>query len=84
MLKQFKDQTAHFFAAIIMLLMPFVTVGGFVISAFMIGFMREQGQKWISDRPNAWKFWTWGKNSWIDVTFWTLGGLVVELFLRSN
>lgn len=82
MLKQFKDQAAHFFAAIFILLLPFITVGGFILSAFFIGFTREQGQRWMTDRENAWKFWMWGKNSYLDLTFWTLGGVVLEMLLR--
>lgn len=56
---------------------------GFVASGFMLGFVREQGQHWIKDRPNAWKFWNWGKGSWIDIVFWTLSGVTAEYIFRQ-
>jgi hypothetical protein len=79
--KQIVDQTAHYIAAIVILLLTLLPYG-FIVSGFLIGFVREQGQRWITNRPNAWKFWAWGRGSWIDMTFWTLGGITAEILFR--
>lgn len=80
MIKQIKDQSAHLIAGIVILLLPLLP-WGMVLAGFGIGFVREQGQHWIKDRPNAWKFWNWGRGSWIDMIFWTLSGLVANIIL---
>jgi hypothetical protein len=78
---QIQDQSAHFIAAICILLLTQIGLLGFILGGFLIGFVREQGQYWIKDRPIAWKFWLWGKGPWFDIVFWTLGGLVAGLLV---
>lgn len=77
--KQLIDQTAHIATALVILLLPQLVFGGFVIAGFLIGFVREQGQHWVSNRAIAWKFWKWGPNSYWDILFWTVGGAAAQL-----
>ena len=82
--KQIIDQFAHFSVAIIILLLPLLLPWGFVISGFLIGFVREQGQEYeIKGQSAAWSFWKWNGGRWLDIAFWTLGGLVAEIIFRS-
>ncbi|MEN6411585.1 MAG: hypothetical protein ABFC84_02335 [Veillonellales bacterium] len=84
MWKQVVDQFAHFSSAIVILLLPILMPWGFVLSGFMIGFVREQGQEYESKgQEAAWQFWKWSRSRWLDVLFWTLGGFVAELIFRS-
>jgi hypothetical protein len=84
MWKQITDQFAHFSAAIVILLLPILMPWGFVLSGFIIGFVREQGQEYISKGPGAsWKFWQWHSGRWLDIAFWTLGGLAAELIFKT-
>lgn len=83
MWKQITDQFAHFSVAIVILLLPILMPWGFVLSGFMIGFVREQGQEYVSKGPStAWKFWKWHSGRWLDIAFWTLGGLAAELIFK--
>ena len=82
--KQIIDQLAHFIVAIVILLLPLILPWGFVISGFLIGFVREQGQELeVNGETVAWKIWKWGKGRWLDIAFWTLGGLAAELIFRA-
>lgn len=84
MWKQVVDQFAHFLAAIVILLLPILMPWGFVLSGFMIGFVREQGQEYEAKGPDAaWKFWKWTSSRWLDIAFWTLGGLAAEMIFKT-
>ena len=84
MWKQVVDQFAHFSIAIVILLLPLLMPWGFVVSGFLIGFVREQGQEYEIKGPKAaWQFWKWGSGRWLDVAFWTLGGLAAEIIFKS-
>lgn len=84
MRKQIIDQFAHFSVAIVVLLLPILMPWGFVVSGFIIGFIREQGQEYESKGPNAaWQFWKWNGGRWLDIAFWTLGGLAVEVIFKT-
>lgn len=81
MKNQVLDQLGHFVGAIVVLTLPLLGLLGFALAGFVIGFIREQGQNYVVVRDGAWKFWEWDKDSWIDIVFWTLGGLVAGLII---
>lgn len=82
--KQVVDQVAHFLVAMFILLFPLLIPYGFVVSGFLIGFVREQGQEYeASGATAAWSFWNWGNGRWIDIVFWTMGGAAAELIFRA-
>lgn len=79
--KQIKDQLGHFVGAIIVLTLPIIGLLGYILAGFTIGFIREQGQAYVKVQGNAWKFWDWEGDAWLDIVFWTLGGLVAGLLI---
>lgn len=84
-MREFVDQFAHFVVGLIVLATPLFVPCGFVISAFLIGFIREQGQELeAKGSAVAWKFWNWGKGRWIDIFFWTLSGVVLEVIFQNT
>lgn len=78
MKKQIIDQAGHVVGAMLALMIPLLFPYGFVVGGFLIGFIREQGQHYISEGPASWKFWKWEGDSWLDIAFWTTGGAIVE------
>jgi hypothetical protein len=84
-MKEIIDQLAHYVIGLIVLATPLFVPFGFVISGFLIGFIREQGQELeVNGAKAAWKFWNWGKGRWIDITFWTLAGVTLETLFQIS
>lgn len=84
-MKEVIDQIAHYVVGLIVLVTPLFVPFGFVISGFLIGFIREQGQELEANGSKAaWKFWNWGKGRWIDILFWTLAGVTLEIMFQLS
>ena len=77
MKKQYIDQGSHFAAALLILLMFYY--GGIIGSAlagFGVGFVRElteEGDRVTLAAAKA------ALGSWLDLSFWTLGGVVAKV-----
>lgn len=76
-MKELRDQSAHFVAAIVALL-PAVFFPGplsFAWAGFSLGVVREMTEKGVITLPAARR----ALGSRLDLTFWTLGGLIAGL-----
>jgi hypothetical protein len=80
--KQILDQSAHFIAAVAILSMPALWgwFGG-ALAGFAIGVVREATEEADTVTPRA--LWN-ALHSVLDLSFWTLGGLVAGLIFYSG
>lgn len=80
-MKQLRDQSAHFIAAIIILALPALCgpFGG-ALAGFAIGLVREATEEADTVTPRA--LWN-ALHSVLDLTFWTLGGLAAGVLFHT-
>lgn len=71
-LNEARDQSLHALAAMLVLAPAiFLATGGIVLSALLVGLVRETAQH------RTFKFWTLGWGSRLDLACWTFGGLLL-------
>jgi len=77
MKKQYIDQGSHFAAAILILLMFYYGgVIGSALAGFGVGFVRELTEEGDRVTLSAAKA---ALGSWLDLSFWTLGGVAAKV-----
>jgi hypothetical protein len=81
--KQLVDQSAHFIAALVILIPamshPSIITGA--LAGFGLGFVREMTEEGTKITLDAAKKVFASKNSMIDIAFWVLGGAVAGLLV---